>query len=96
MERQRPDAVIVQPSLPIDRVAELALSYRIPSASPQSTFVYVGGLMSYHAVEPDLYRRAAVLVDKILKGGEARRASDRAADQVPAGDQSQDRQGARS
>jgi putative tryptophan/tyrosine transport system substrate-binding protein len=68
MERSRPDAVIVQPSLPIDRVAELTLRYRMPAACPQSTFVYEGGLMSYHAVEADLYRRGAVLVDKILKG----------------------------
>jgi putative ABC transport system substrate-binding protein len=68
MERRRPDALIVQPSLPIDRVAELALSYRIPSACSQSAFVHNGGLMSYNAAEPDLYRRAAVLVDKILRG----------------------------
>jgi hypothetical protein len=33
MEKQRPDAVMVQPSLPTKRVAELALSHRIPSAS---------------------------------------------------------------
>lgn len=68
MERQRPDAIIVQPSLPTNRVAELALSWRIPTASPVSSFVRVGGLMSYYSVEADLYRRAAILVDKILKG----------------------------
>jgi putative ABC transport system substrate-binding protein len=68
MERQRPDAIIVQPSLPTNRVAELALSRRIPTACPVSSFVRVGGLMSYYSVEADLYRRAAVLVDKILKG----------------------------
>jgi putative tryptophan/tyrosine transport system substrate-binding protein len=68
MERQRPDAIIVQPSLPTNRVAELALSWRIPTASAVSSFVRVGGLMSYYSVEADLYRRAAILVDKILKG----------------------------
>jgi putative tryptophan/tyrosine transport system substrate-binding protein len=68
MDRERPDAIIVQPSLPIDRVAKLTLSYRMPAACPQSTFAHEGGLMSYHAVEADLYRRGAVLVDKILKG----------------------------
>jgi ABC-type uncharacterized transport system substrate-binding protein len=66
--RQPPDAVIVQPSLPINRVAELALRYRIPSTCPQTSFVYEGGLMSYHGLEADLYRRAAALADKILKG----------------------------
>ena len=33
MEKERPDAVIVQPSLPTKRVAELALKYRIPAVS---------------------------------------------------------------
>jgi putative ABC transport system substrate-binding protein len=68
MEKQRPDAVMVQPSLPTKRVAELALSHRIPSASTIPALVYEGGLMSYHAMEAELYHRAAVLVDKILKG----------------------------
>ena len=68
MEKQRPDAVMVQPSLPTKRVAELALSHRIPSASTIPALVYEGGLMSYHAMEAELYRRAVVLVDKILNG----------------------------
>jgi len=67
MERQRPDAIIVQPSLPTNRVAELALSWRMPTACPVSAFVRVAGLMSYYSVEAELYRRAAILVDKILK-----------------------------
>jgi putative ABC transport system substrate-binding protein len=68
MESQRPDAIIVQPSLPTNRVAELAVSQRIPTACPVSAFVRVSGLMSYYSVEADLYRRAAALVDKILNG----------------------------
>jgi putative tryptophan/tyrosine transport system substrate-binding protein len=68
MERARPDAVIVQPSLPTKRAAELALQYRIPAVCPLRPFVHDGGLLAYFAVEADLYRRAAVLVDKILKG----------------------------
>ena len=67
MEKDRPDAVIVQPSLPTKRVAELALRYRIPAVYGRA-LVDQGGLMSYGAVQADLYRRAAVLVDKILKG----------------------------
>jgi putative ABC transport system substrate-binding protein len=68
MERSRPDAVIVQPSLPTQRAAELALSYRIPAICGWRQFVHDGGLMAYFAEEADIYRRAAIFVDKILKG----------------------------
>jgi putative ABC transport system substrate-binding protein len=68
MERSRPDAIIVQPSLPTKRAAELALSYRIPAICVSREFVNSNGLMAYFAAEADLYRRAAVFVDKILKG----------------------------
>ena len=68
MGKERPDAVIVQPSLPANRVAELALKYRIPAVSTFRPFAELGGLMSYAPVLAYLYRRAAVYVDKILKG----------------------------
>jgi putative tryptophan/tyrosine transport system substrate-binding protein len=68
MERQRPDAVIVQPSLPTKRVAELALTHRIPAACTVREFAHDDGLMAYFTVETEMYRRAAELVDKILKG----------------------------
>ena len=47
---------------------ELAVKYRLPAIYPQKEFVDEGGLMSYGADFDDLYRRAAVYVDKILKG----------------------------
>jgi putative ABC transport system substrate-binding protein len=50
------------------RVVELAGKYRWPAIYPQKEFVEDGGLMSYGADYPDLYRHAAVYVDKILKG----------------------------
>lgn len=68
MGKERPDAVIVQPSLPAKRVAELAAKYRIPAVSTLGPFAELGGLMSYAPVLAYLYRRAAVYVDKILKG----------------------------
>ena len=49
-------------------IVELAGKYRLPSIYPQKEFVNEGGLMSYGADTVDLYRRAAVYVDKILKG----------------------------
>jgi putative ABC transport system substrate-binding protein len=68
MEKERPDAVIVQPSLPSKRAAELALRYRIAAVSAFRGFVAEGGLMSYGAAEAYLYHQAAVYVDRIMKG----------------------------
>jgi len=68
MKEKQVDAIIVQPSLPTKRVAELALRHRIPAASGFREFAEAGGLVAYGFVEADVYRRAAVLVDKILKG----------------------------
>ena len=45
-----------------------ALSARLPTVSGFREFVDAGGLMSYGANLPDLFRRAAGLVDKILRG----------------------------
>ena len=50
------------------RIVELAGKYRLPAIYPQKDYVDEGGLMSYGADETDLFRRAAVYVDKILKG----------------------------
>ena len=50
------------------RIVELAVKYRLPAIYYQKEFVDEGGLMSYGADYDDLYRRAAVYVDKILKG----------------------------
>jgi putative tryptophan/tyrosine transport system substrate-binding protein len=50
------------------RIVELAGKYRLPAIYFQREFVDEGGLMSYGADFDDLYRRAAVYVDKILKG----------------------------
>jgi putative tryptophan/tyrosine transport system substrate-binding protein len=50
------------------RIVELAGKYRLPAVYFQKEFVDEGGLMFYGADTADLYRRAAVYVDKILKG----------------------------
>jgi putative tryptophan/tyrosine transport system substrate-binding protein len=50
------------------RIVELAGKHRLPAIYFQKEFVDEGGLMSYGADLDDLYRRAAVYVDKILKG----------------------------
>ena len=50
-----------------DAIAALATEHRFPSIGPLELAVS-GGLMAYGVNFPDLYRRAAVFVDKILKG----------------------------
>jgi ABC-type uncharacterized transport system substrate-binding protein len=50
------------------RIVELAGKHRLPAIYFQKEFVDEGGLMSYGADYIDLYRGAAVYVDKILKG----------------------------
>ena len=50
------------------RIVQLAGKYRFPAIYFQKEFVDEGGLMSYGVDFDDLYRRAAVYVDKILKG----------------------------
>ena len=50
------------------KVADLAVKSRLPATYYSAEFVEAGGLMSYGVSFPDLYRRAATYVDKILKG----------------------------
>ena len=50
------------------RLVNLTVKYRVPAVYEHREFVDTGGLMSYGPNIADMYRRAAVLVDKILKG----------------------------
>ena len=50
------------------RIVELAATSRLPTMFEEGTHVESGGLMSYRPSFFDLQRRAAVYVDKILKG----------------------------
>jgi ABC-type uncharacterized transport system substrate-binding protein len=51
-----------------EKLAQLALDYRLPAMYGFREFAYFGGLMSYGANLSDGWRRAAAYVDKILKG----------------------------
>ena len=70
--RQRADALVV----PIEGlfqaygklIVELAAKHRLPAVYQSREFVDDGGLISYGVSYPDLYRRAASYVGKILKG----------------------------
>jgi putative ABC transport system substrate-binding protein len=49
-------------------IVELAAKYQTPAIYPYRDFVSFGGLLSYGVDRVDLYRRAAVYVDRILRG----------------------------
>ena len=49
-------------------IGDLAIKNRLPSMNETSDFVEAGGLASYSSSDTDQFRRAAVFVDKILKG----------------------------
>ena len=49
-------------------IVESAARQKIPTAYPTREFVDIGGLLSYGVSYPDLYFRAAALIDKIFKG----------------------------
>jgi putative tryptophan/tyrosine transport system substrate-binding protein len=72
MTRERVNAflVIASPITVAQRtlLAELAVKHRLPGMFGVKDNVQAGGLMSYAADLNDLYRRAAVYIDKILKG----------------------------
>ena len=50
------------------RIVGLASQSQLPAIYPTKEFVEAGGLMSFGADLTDSYRRAAIFVDKILKG----------------------------
>ena len=49
-------------------IADLGIKHRLPSMYERIDFVEAGGLVSYTANDSDNFRRAAIFVDKILKG----------------------------
>ena len=53
------------------RLVAAAARSRLPAIHPLKGYVDAGGLMSYGADYPDVYRRAAIYVDRILKGAKA-------------------------
>jgi len=74
MKRSSADALTVL-STPMfgaeqKRLVGLAAQHRLPSMFQFREYVAAGGLMSYGPDLPDLYRRAALYVDRILKGAQ--------------------------
>ncbi len=53
------------------RLVDLAAKNRLPTVFTSRVFVDAGGLMSYGPSTPDMFRRAATYVDKILRGAKS-------------------------
>jgi ABC-type uncharacterized transport system substrate-binding protein len=73
MKRDGVDALLVLADpLLLERhlrdITALALQSRLPASYPWRMYSEVGGLMAYAPSLPDLWRRAATYVDKLLKG----------------------------
>ena len=90
LTRARADALYVFPN-PINgghgkTISDFATANRLPTMYGERESVEAGGLMSYWVNWLDLRRHAAVYVDKILKGRQARRSPCRGPDEVRAGD----------
>jgi ABC-type uncharacterized transport system substrate-binding protein len=71
MKKERPGGLLVIAATFIginSQIVSFATINRLPAMYPYRESVDEGGLMSYGPNQPDLYRRAATYVDKILKG----------------------------
>jgi putative ABC transport system substrate-binding protein len=73
MRNARAEALMVQPIFggvlgQTQRIADLAVTYRLPTVSAGRELVEGGVLLSYGGDPLPVYWRAAVFVDKILKG----------------------------
>src|SRR2546422_7776084 len=72
MKKERAGALLVQHEQVFlthsKLIVELAAKNRLPAMYERREYVDVGGLMSYGVSFPENFRRAAVYVDKILKG----------------------------
>jgi putative tryptophan/tyrosine transport system substrate-binding protein len=66
--RERADAVVVQGSLAVKPVTDMAIKYRMPAASTTRAFADIGGLMSFGADGPAAFRHSAKFVQRILQG----------------------------
>ena len=69
MKDQGAGAVVVQGSLTTKNVAELTIKHGLPAAAQTRSFAEVGGLISYGADGPPVFRQSTVFVTKILQGG---------------------------
>jgi putative ABC transport system substrate-binding protein len=68
LARRGVDGLVIQPSLPIQEAARLAIRHRLPSVSYRRQFADAGGLFTLGAHQAELYRILAGYTDRVLKG----------------------------
>jgi putative tryptophan/tyrosine transport system substrate-binding protein len=68
MVKEQAGAVIVQGSLVVKALTDMAIKYRLPAASSTRAFSDIGGLMSFGADGPAAVRHGAKFVQRILQG----------------------------
>jgi putative ABC transport system substrate-binding protein len=68
MVRERADVVVVQGSLAIKPLTDMATKFRLPTVSSTRAFADIGGLMSFGADGPASFRHGAKFVQKVLQG----------------------------
>jgi putative ABC transport system substrate-binding protein len=74
MRREQAGVLIIQPFVPegLDRIVELANRSRLPSVSWSRDFAEAGVLMTYGPDQREIWRHAAIYVDRILRGAKPR------------------------
>ena len=72
IRKERPDALLILADRVFlhnrERIVDFANEQRLPNVNAYKELVEVGGLMSYGPSYEDMHKRAAIYVDKILKG----------------------------
>jgi putative ABC transport system substrate-binding protein len=70
--RERADAVVVQGSLAVKSLTDMAIKYRLPMTSTTRAFADIGGLMSFGADGPAAFRHGTKLIQRVLQGTQPR------------------------
>ena len=72
IRKERPDALLILADRVFlhnrQRIVDFTIEQRLPNVNAYKELVEVGGLMSYGPSYEDMHKRAAIYVDKILKG----------------------------
>jgi putative ABC transport system substrate-binding protein len=72
---KQPDSSLIIPPDPFNvdhmkQIAHFAVQARLPAVSVYRPFVLEGGLMTYGPDTPNIFRRSAAYVDRILRGAD--------------------------